>query len=444
MKSEALLQMPSSNPFRAPLLCLAPFLFGLCAPPLASTSSLQGTAATGRDLAAARSLAASGQFPEAIGAYREFLAGHPNNEAGALELAACYRRVHNEDQARRLLLEARRDHPQSSAAAKALGNFEIEAQSYDSAITALKAAVALDPADLEARNFLGSAYRSKGDTAAALRQFDYVLARDPQNGLALYLRAQLRADSGDDERAEGDAEKLLGVRPDYLPGRVLLVKVLIRRRQCPRAVEILRPPQNPPQLDSQALFLLANAYDCSGDAGSASGVREEFAAASQADRKQAENETQSKHLTEQANRLALENRFPEALDLLAQALEKDPRNGFADAQQAKIYFSMHDVGRAREAIEKALAIQPYQPDFLYVAGVIAESESQPARALRYFEQATEVNPKEADAFFEIGKIRLEQRDREGALAAFRMASALDPSDPDYRRAVESLARGTRP
>jgi tetratricopeptide (TPR) repeat protein len=392
-----------------------------------------------QDLRSARSLAASQQFPAAIAAYRQFLVAHPRDEAAELELAACYRKVHNEDEARRLLQQARREHPRSAAAAKALGNFEIEAQSYEAAIAALKTAVSLAPADLEARNFLGSAYQSKGNSANALAQFDTVLARDPHNGLALYLRAQLHADAGRDEQAQADAEKLISVRPGYVPARALLAKILIRLKQCPRATEVLRPPQNAPQLDTQALFLLANAYDCAGNSESAKSAREEFAAASQSDRTRAENETQSKHLTEQAGDLARQNKFPEALDLLQQALEKDPQNGFALSQQAKILFSMRDVARAREAIDQALALQPYQPDFLYVSGILFAAEGKLDQALSAFSQVTLINPQEADAYFEIGKIRLLQGNRSAALAAFRRAVTLDPSDPDYRRALAQLS-----
>jgi len=424
-------------------------LFACCLAILASqvvlSSAPQHSAASPlANLSSARSLAESGQFPEAIALYQKLLVANPKSETAALELAACYRKVHNEDEARRILQSARRDHPRSAAAAKALGNFEIEAQSFDAAITALKAAVALAPADLEARNFLASAYHSKGDTALALAQLDYVLAHDSLNGLALYLRSQIHADAGNDKQAVADAEKLLTVRQDYLPARVLLAKVLIRLKQCTRATETLRPAQNAPQLDTQALFLLANAYECAGDSDSAKTARDEFAAASQADRTRAENETQSKHLTEQANDLARQNQFPQALDLLQQALDKDPKNGFAYSQQAKIYFSMHDAARARAAIAQALAIQPYQPDFLYVLGILAAAEGNKDEALAAFTKVTAINPKEADAFFEIGKIRLQQGDHAAALAAFRKAAALDPTDPDYKRAAESLASWPHP
>jgi len=412
----------------------------LCLSSLALARPAQNSAAASSDLAPARSLAASRQFPEAIAVYQQILVTQPANESAELELAACYRKVHNEDEARRVLQQARGEHQRSVAVAKALGNFEIEAQSYDAAIAALKAAIALAPSDLEARNYLASAYQSNGNSTRAHAQLDFVLARDPRNQLARYLRAQILADIGRDSQASADAESVVAARPEYLPGRVLLAKVLVRLKQCARAAEVLRPSQNGLQLDTQALFLLANAYECSGQAELAKSVRDEFAAASQADRTRAENETQSKHLTEQANELARQNQFPQALELLQQALDKNAQNGFAYSQQAKIFFSMHDAPRARQTIEQALALQPYQPDFLYVAGVIAENDSRIDEALAFFEKVTQVNPREADAYFEIGKIRLQQGDRRAARAAFRQAATLDPSDPEYRRAADSVSQ----
>jgi tetratricopeptide (TPR) repeat protein len=422
----------------APVTAIAIAVASCVAPP-AFPQTAQRARAANAGLTAARSLAASRQFPEAIAAYQKLLGTQPTNETAQLELAACYRQVHNEDEARRILQRARREHPRSAAAGKALGNFELEAQSFDAAIAALKAALALAPGDLEARNYLASAYQSKGDTARAHAQLDFVLARDPQNQLARYLRAQILADAGQDQPALADAESVVAARPDYLPGRVLLAKILVRLKQCSRAAETLRPTANAAPLDTQELFLLANAYDCSGRPELAKSVRDEFAEASRADRTRAENETQSKHLTERANDLARQNLFPQALELLQQALDKDAKNGFAYSQQAKIFFSMHDAARARQAIDQALALQPFQPDFLYVAGIIAESDSRIQEALASFEKVTQINPKEADAYFEIGKIHLQQGDRRAALAAFRHAATLDPSEPGYRRAADSLA-----
>ena len=95
---------------------------------------------------------------------------------------------------------------------------------------------------------------------------------------------------------------------------------------------------------------------------------------------------------------------------------------------------MHKSAEARAAIEQALRIQPFQPDFLYVAGVIAAQDGKQEEALALFEKVTQVNPKEADAYFEIGKIHLQQGDEVAAKVAFGRAAALDPNEPEYLRA----------
>jgi tetratricopeptide (TPR) repeat protein len=393
----------------------------------------------GLDLEIAQFLASQLNYPEAVDMYRQALVLAPWSEPAAIGLSDAYRGVHNYEEARSILETTRRRHRNSAAVLQALGSLEIEAQSYDAAVEALRAAVALAPHDVKLRNLLGSACRSKGDSAAALAEFEKVLARDPANQLARYSRAEILADTDRNETALRDIEKVVAAKPDYLPARSLLAKILVRLKQCARAAEVLRPAVNPPVLETQSLFLLGNAYECTGQFELASGVREEFAAASRADRKRAEDETQSKHLVEQANELARQARFSEALEVLEQALDKNPENGFAYSQRAKIYFSMKEVGQAREAIARALAIQPFQPDFLYVAGVVAAEEGKQDEALAAFEKVTQVNPKEADAYFEIGRIWIQRKDRVRGLASFRKAVALEPDDADYQRALKEAS-----
>jgi tetratricopeptide (TPR) repeat protein len=432
------------NPPRIALANLA-ICFLVCVSPRPSSGApaQEESSPPGKEVRAAlqsaQSLAKQERWPAAIELYRRALALSPRNEAAELGLSDAYRGVHNYEEARSVLRLARRRHPKSAAILAALGSLEIEAESFDAAIAALRSAVELAPNDVKLRNLLGTAYLSKGDSAAALAQFEKVLAQDPANQLAHYSRAKIFADLDQNEEALADAEQVVSARPKYLPGRALLARILVRLKQCTRAAEVLRPAANPPALDTQSLFLLGNAYECAGQSALAASAHDEFATASQADRKQAEDEAQSKHLVEQANDLARQNNFPGALALLNQALEKNPKNGFAYSQQAKIYFSTRKPGEARQSIQRALAIQPHQPDFLYVSGVIAAQDGKQEEALAAFEKVTQINPKEADAYYEIGRIWLQRKDRAKALAAFRKASELDPGDADYKRAVREAS-----
>jgi tetratricopeptide (TPR) repeat protein len=392
----------------------------------------------------AKLLAERARLPEAIEAYQRALALQPANETVELALAETYRQVHNDDEARKILQAARQQHPQSVEVLRALGSLEMDSQAYDAAIQTLQGALKGAPANKAIKNLLAAAYLKKGDSDAALREFDSVLGLDANDGLALFLRAGIYADAGENEKARSDAEKVVAARPDYMPGRILDAKILVRLRECQRAAATLRPPAGPAiGLDGDGLFLLASAYECAGEKELAERVRAEFEAASRAEHEQSENRVQSLHLVEQANMLAMQNKLAEAQELLQEALEKNPDNGFAYSQQAKIYFSLQQNSRARNAIEKALQLQPYQPDFLYVMGVIEERAGNLDAAMAALRSVTLVNPREADAYFEVGKILLLKNDRAQALSAFRKAAELEPDDRDYREAVRA-ASGPHP
>ena len=193
----------------------------------------------------ARLLVERARLPEALEAYLRALALRPDSENIELALAETYRRVHNDDEARKILQLARRQNPQSIDVLRAIGILETDAQSYDAAIEAFKAAVKAAPANAAIENLLAAAYLKKGDSGAALRELNSVLDQDVNDGLALFLRAGIYADAGENEKARGDSEKVVAARPDYLPGRILDAKILVRLKECQRAAAILRPPAGP-------------------------------------------------------------------------------------------------------------------------------------------------------------------------------------------------------
>jgi Flp pilus assembly protein TadD len=407
---------------------------------LATLLLIQGPAASPRDAESQTQPQPSSreaQLPEAIEANQKALSRQPRNEAIELSLADLYRRVHNDEQARSLLQTARRQHPRGVPILRAVGVLEMDTMNYGASIAAFRAALAISPANTDFKNLLATAYLKNGDARAALKELDAVLSQNPNDGLARFIRAGIYADSGENEKALADVEKVVVARPAYTPGRTLYAKILVRLAQCQRAVEILRDIEQQSTPDADDLFLLANAYDCAGQKALAADTRAEFEKLSRAQHETSENRVQSLHLVEQANELAMRNQFSEAQDLLQQALEKNPQNAFAYSQQSKIYFSMKQPQQARAAITKALEIQQYQPDFLFVRGVLEAGEGNVEAALASFNEVTLINPKEADAYFEIGKIYMQKSDRSRALAAFRKAAALSPDDADYRQAVRS-------
>jgi len=391
----------------------------------------------------------AGDSAAAIASYDEALRVSPHNLAAEIGLAQAYRGVHNYDEAKRVLERSRAEHPQSEKPLAALGDLEIELQTYDAAIAHLRAALAIVPSDVESRNRLAVAYQAKGDLDSALAQIAKVLARDPKNALAYYTRAKIYSDRNQDGAALPDAMKVVELQPQNPRGRLLLGKILLRapqgespeqtKERCRRAIATLEPLLEMSAEDSETLFLLSRAYECAGATEQAEKMLAAFEASSKNDRETKENQTQAKHLVRQANELALKNDFAGSLDLLQQAIAKDATYGAAYSQLAKLYYSAGDIEKASESISKALEHDPYQPDFLYVQGKIFEKQGKLDEALGAFQRTTIVNPKESDAFFEMGVIYEQCGDRERALSAYKKAAMLSPQDPEYQRALAALS-----
>lgn len=400
----------------------------------------------------------TGRLANAIAAYQEALRIAPHNLRAELGLAEAYRSVPNYDEAKRILGRAIGEHPKSAEPLAAMGEFEIQQQTYDAAIGHLKASLALAPANVETGNLLAAAYKAKGDLESALAELEKVLARDPENALAHFLRAELYAARNQDERALPDAQKVVALQPQNARGRTLLGRILLRAPQgmpaeeitkrCREAVAALEPVVETQsqasarqEKDSQPIFLLSRAYRCAGDSEQADKAAARFEEASQKERSARENDVQSMHLVQQANEAALKNDLPGALDLLQQALAKDPESGAAYLMLAKLYYSMGDLEKASDAISKALERGPHQPEFLYVQGKILEKQGKMDEALAAFAETTLINPRESDAYFEMGAVYQQRNDRPRAIAAYKKAVELAPDDPDYRRALDSISAG---
>jgi tetratricopeptide (TPR) repeat protein len=400
-------------------------------------------------------LTKTGRLPDSIATFQEALRLAPHNLPAELGLAQAYRAVHNYDEAGRVVKLAIREHPNSAEPLAAMGDFEIQQQTYDAAIGHLKASLALAPANVETRNLLAAAYRAKGDLTDALAELQKVLARDSKNALAYFLRAEIYSDRNQDGLALPNARRVVELQPQNARGRVLLAKILVRTPQgsskeegakrCSEAVAALEPVEvtqsGSATKDSETYFLLSRAYRCAGQAEQAEKAGADFEAASQKERGARENEAQAAHLVKQADEAALKNDLSGALDLLQQALAKDPNSGAAYSMLAKLYYSKGEIDRASEAIAKALEFGPHQPDFLYVRGKILEKQGRLDEALASFTETTLINPQESDAYFEIGVIYQQRKDLPRAAAAYKRAVELSPQDPDYRRALASISHG---
>jgi len=380
------------------------------------------------------------QFPQAIHAYRQILQADPTSEKATIGLALAYQGVYNHKEARRLLLKASADHPHGAAALIDLGKLDIQLLHYDQAIDELQEATRRDSTSAGAHLDLGIAYQSKGDSAKARVQFDEAIKLDSHSALAYYFRGMSYADADENNRAYADAQKSHQLDPAAVPAKVLLAKVATRLRKCDEAVQILKPLVESAGAEVENIYSLSRAYQCANQPELAKEAQEEFERRS----KQAESDRNRKmdadHLAAQAEEVARKNQLTPALDLLNQALEKDPHNGPAHAAMAKIEFSRGDVDKAHEEIDLALTSSPYNPDYLYVLGKVLAKQGDVTGALEAFQKTVLVDPMESDAYYEMAQIHAAQGSRAQAITDMKMAVQLSPDDPDYKNALDQLQK----
>ncbi len=375
------------------------------------------------------------QFPAAVEAYEKQLRADPRNENAALGLAAAYYGVYNYDQMRQILRQAAAAHPASAAALVELGKLDIHLLHYDDAIAELERAVRRNPASAAAYEQLGVAYQAKGDEQNALQELSEAIRLAPTSASAHYFRGSLYAER-DDDRAYPDAKAAYRLEPTAQT-RELLAKVAIHAGKCGEAIDALRPLADREQTAPEDLYLLSRAYKCAGQIQRAQEVQQEYEKRSTQLQNAKTHKMNADHLAASAGEMARQDRLPEALDLLQQALADDPENGPSLAVLAKIDFSRGDASKAQEAIARALRSDPYNPDYLYVQGKVLET-SDPHAAIAAFKQVVLFNPKESDAYYEIGEIYTKLGARRQAAAALRKAVELSPEDPDYKKALAEL------
>lgn len=377
---------------------------------------------------------------DALASMRSALQIEPGNQAAEIGTAKAYQQIHNFVEAKKWCAQAAHDHPQSAAPYTALGEIDLELQGYDAAQSHLERALDLDPADGSTRVDLAVASQAKGDLAGALRELDRAIGDDARLPAAYYFRASIHKERNENEVALKDAKRATELDPANPRTRLLLGELETLAGKCSEAVGNLRPLAGSAGGSSQALYLLARAYQCAGKAQLAAATMNLFAARSGQEHAEKARKQQADSLVAQAGEAARKNQLQPALDLLRQALALDQGNGHALAQLAKIQFSEGKMDAARDAIERAIKTDPYQSEYLYVLGRVLEAQGHFAEALEAFERTTAIDPSESDAYYEMGAIYSKLRDRNRAEQALEKALELSPSDPDYQQALEKLRR----
>lgn len=121
--------------------------------------------------------------------------------------------------------------------------------------------VARDPEDVGAKLQLGFAHQAAGDHTKALEQYDAVLKREPRNTAALFNRATVWREQGEDKLAEEGFWDVLEIEPDHVGAATRLGRLYASKEQFRSVLAAVRPVVSVHPESSDLQFLTGLAYE---------------------------------------------------------------------------------------------------------------------------------------------------------------------------------------
>ena len=195
----------------------------------------------------ARQLIKRGEIQQAIAIYQHVLDNYPKNQRArqALQkiskIGAVDKVTHPPEEVTKTLtqaLKAKRfqsvlaqagdlidNYPTSTHLWSVIGIASANIEDQDTAITAFKKVVALNPKLPEAQNNLGNAYKDKGELSLAVKHFRLAIALQSDFVQARHHLGQALIDLGKVDEAKAELEAVLEIRPDFGDVHSLLTSI---------------------------------------------------------------------------------------------------------------------------------------------------------------------------------------------------------------------------
>ena len=258
------------------------------------------------------------------------------------------------------------------------------------AIDEYKKIAALSPRDVDAWLMVGRLAKASGDSVEAEKAYDKALAIDPANEDGLTGLALVYSDLGDNAKATE------------------LLKKLAQSNPSPRALQAL-----------------AAAYEQVHDfKAAAAALRQELTM----------NPANEKDVARAlAQDLTLAMQYDEALAVYAELADDDPEDATSYLRMSQIYRERHDFAKAREAGDKAKAIEPNSVEIRYNEVAILEAEDRVPEAAKLLTDILSSTAKKGYTQAErASRIALLER----LAALYRSVEQTDPAIDAYRQMAD--------
>jgi tetratricopeptide (TPR) repeat protein len=377
-------------------------------------------------------------FRQARDAASEVLEKQAGNGQALLLLADASQTPDEIADARKRIQSVREKDQDRASYHLALAALDLRQNEQPRAESELKTAVDLDPKSSEAHAALAAMYWSRNDLKEADHAFKTAVELSPPRSPVLLRYADFLLRTGASAEAKKILEETNQKIPDYLPARVLLMKMACAERQDDNCVARVKNVLSQDSINFDALYQDGVLNLSKGDA---IGAIRDFEFLSNAYRQNALVRYQlalayllhsnSKDLNEEARRKAVdaaESRLNEAVGL-------QPRFGQAAMLLAELKIRKGNPAAAVELLEPLTKEQPQveQAQYLLATAYLAQRKSD--QALAIYQKMTELFPKDPRPSFLMGSVLLGEGKQADARKAFEKSNEISP---DYLPPVEKL------
>ena len=338
--------------------------------------------------------------------------------------------------------------PGAAFLAEELTDLYIQAGRLRDAVVEAEQMLARDPGNVEAHRILGRIYsRMIGDPAQgrldegmlrrAIEQFQKVTEKDPSDAEAFVTLGRLYRLAQNSVEAEKAFQKALELDPDNeyaLHGLALLYSDLGDTKTAVQMWERLAQRNPHPRIFRALAATLSEARDFSG-----------AVAALRRALELAPKDTEIKR--ELAENLLLKGEYNEAATLYRELADANPRDAQYPLRLSQIYRQQGDLKKAREAHERARALDPGSLEVQYNEVNLLEAEGQLASAIARLKEILNSTarvayapPERANRVMLLERLGLMYRANEQpseAVEAFRQMAQLD-ADLGARAAAQII------
>jgi tetratricopeptide (TPR) repeat protein len=377
----------------------------------------------------------SGEFTKARDAALQVLEKRPGDQQALRLFIDASQKPDDIEDARKLVQSLREKDQDRARYHMALGALDLRQNDPARAESEFKAALNLDPKSSEAYAALGSFYWSRNDLKEAGQAFKTAADLAPPRSPMRILYADFLIKSGANAEAKNILEDINRKAPDYLPPRVLLMKLACAEHQddnCAARVQniLSQDPLNYDALFQDGLLNLAKGdatiaireFEYLSNAYRNPLVRYELALSYLLYAKSA-SETLSRDAVERAERT------------LQDAINLEPRFDQATLLLAELKMRKGSPAAAVDLLSPVTKERPQIAQAQYLLGSAYLAQQKKDEALAVFSQMTELFPKDPQPSFLAGNILLEQGRQQAARQAFEKSAEISS---DYLPATERL------